>query len=77
VKFYKSLFLFSLLLSLTTFVVGCGGDSTVTSDSDPVMTEDPKNDPTINESDPETTAESTEGKKSSETDKSGESDKKK
>ena len=45
-KFYESLFLCSLLLSLTTFVVGCVGPSTVSFDSDPVMS-DPDNDPTL------------------------------
>jgi len=74
VKFYKSLFLFSLLLSLTTFMVGCGG-STVTFDSDPVMS-DPDSDPTLHESNTDITGESTERGGSSDSAKSGEPGKK-
>ena len=49
-RFYKRLFVFSVLLSLTAFVLGCGGESTVTPDSDPVMTGS-GSDPTLDESD--------------------------
>ncbi len=74
-KFYKSLFLFSLLLSLTTFVVGCGGDSSGSNSSDPVMS-DLENDPTLHESNTDISGESTEAGKSTETDKSDEPGKK-
>jgi hypothetical protein len=71
VKFYKSFLLFSLLLSLASFVVGCGGASSVSFDSDPVMS-DPENDPTL-ESNTDISGESTETGEPTETDQSDES----
>ena len=45
-KFYKYLIVLSFLLSLTTFVVGCGGTSS--SENDPETSG--KNDPALDES---------------------------
>lgn len=52
VKLFKCLAVFSVMISLTAFAVGCGG-STVSPDNDPVTSDE--NDPALEDSSPDET----------------------